>query len=237
MNEFTGAEQIIQWLDQTGLLDALTEMITDITVESVYAVLVLLVSAISSLAIGGIILAAMIISAIVTVVAILVCYVLRGIGLSRIAKKLGVKNRFLAWIPYGNAYLLGACAEQSMNRNGKKTWKWGLILLFTTLGMGIGQPVVQLALSIILSFLPGLSVLVNLVLELSSIILIAMIGHCLWSVCKEFMDNVPAIILAILGALGGKWALAVLLFVVGFCKLRPTKEQQEDVIPSEIINT
>ena len=226
MENFTGIESIIDWMEETGLLDAITEMITDITVQSIYAVLALLFSAISSLAIGGVILTVIAIAVVVTVLIMILLYVLRGIGLSRIAKKLGVKNRFLAWIPYGNAYLMGVCAEQSMKRNGKKTWKWGLILLFTTLAMGIGQPIIQFLLTNLLSIVPGLSVIVNLILELSSIILLAMVAHCLWSIFKEYVDSIPAVIMAILGALGGDLT-AVLLFIFGCLKLRPTTTPEE----------
>ena len=237
MGEFTGIEPILEWMEETGLLDALSEMITDITVETIYAFFALLFSAIGGLTIGGIILVALAIAAVVLALTLLTVYVLRAIGLSRIAKKLGVKNRFLAWIPYGNAFLLGACAERCTEKNGKKPWKWGLILLFTSLGLGIGQPVVQLALTIILSIIPGLSAVVTLIVECSSLILLAIIGHCLWRVLKEFMDNVPAIILALLGALGGKGVFAVLVFIVGFLKLRPAKEQEEASAPIEMINT
>lgn len=237
MGEFTGIEPILEWMEETGLLDALSEMITDITVETIYAFFALLFSAIGGLTIGGIILVALAIAAVVLALTLLTVYVLRAIGLSRIAKKLGVKNRFLAWIPYGNAFLLGACAERCTEKNGKKPWKWGLILLFTSLGLGIGQPVVQLALTIILSIIPGLSAVVTLIVECSSLILLAIIGHCLWRVLKEFMDNVPAIILALLGALGGKGVFAVLVFIVGFLKLRPAKEREEASAPIEMINT
>ncbi|MBQ2256871.1 MAG: hypothetical protein II330_08400 [Clostridia bacterium] len=238
VNEFTEwVKALVLWLQETGILDAWTDMVTDITVESIYAVLVLLISAISSLAVSGIILVALAIATVVIVVAALVFYVLRAVGLSRIAKKMGVKNRFLAWIPYGFSYLLGACAEQSAKRNGKKTWKWGLILLFTTLGMGIGQPVVQLALTVVLSVLPVLSALVTFLVECSSIILLAMMGYCLWCIFKEYMDHVPALILAILGALCGTGVFAVMLFVMGFLKLRPASENEAAAACVAVIDT
>ena len=234
MGEFTGIEPILEWMEENGLLDALTEMLTNVSVESIRTVIVLLFSVISSLTIGGIILVVLAIVAVAIVLSLLVVYVLRAIGLMRIAKKLGVKNRFLAWIPYGNAFLLGACAERCTEKNGKKPWKWGMILLFTSLGLGVGKPVVQLALTIILSIIPGLSAVVNLIVECSSLILLAIIGHCLWRVLKEFMDNVPAIILALLGALGGKGVFAVLVFIVGFLKLRPAKPIEAAVVEDEI---
>ncbi len=223
----TALESVIEWLRQTGLLDALTDVITNVSVEAMYAFIALAISAIGSLAMGGVILIILAVAAIVTVLVVIVSliiavtlYVLRSVGLAKIAKKLGVKHRFLAWIPYGHAYLMGECAEVSRKRNGKKTWKWGLILLFTALALGIGQPVLQLAIYIILSVLPMLSVLINVLLECSSVILLVMTGYCLWCIYREFMDNVVAIILAVLCPLGG-WVGDAVLFVVGFFKLRP----------------
>ena len=222
MGDFVGLDSVIEWMEQAGLWDALSEMLVDVSVETIYQLITLAIAAISSLAIGGVILAGVVIAAVVTAVCALTLYVLRGIGLMRIAKKLGVKRRYLAWIPYANAYLLGECAEKSIERNGKKPARWGLILLFTSLGCGIGQPLVQWALSIVLSFLPGISGIVVLLLECSTVILLVMVGYCMWCIFKEFMDNVPAIVLAVFGAVGGD-LVALLLFIVGFFKLRPAR--------------
>ncbi|MBO7296009.1 MAG: hypothetical protein J6V39_02020 [Clostridia bacterium] len=230
---FTGIESILEWMEQTGLLDAISDVIVEVSVESVISLIVLAVSAIASLAVGGIILAAVLIGLIVAAVVAVTLYVLRAIGLCKIAKKLGVKNRFLAWVPYGHAYVLGACAEKSAQRNGKKPWKWSWILLGTTLGLGIGMPIVQLAVSILLSIFPMLSVLVTMILECASLVLLAMIAHCLWSTCREFMDNTLAIVLAILAPLCD--VVPLCLFIVGF--LKPRAAQEPDavavVIPAE----
>ncbi len=47
-----------------------------------------------------------IIMAIILAIAVLM-YVFTGIGLSKIAKKLGEENSWLAWIPVANSYLVG----------------------------------------------------------------------------------------------------------------------------------
>lgn len=219
--EFTEwVKAFIEWLEETGIMDALTDMLTEISVQSIYAFWALVISVIGSLAIGGVILTVGIVVAVVTAVVVITLYVLRAIGLCNIAKKLGVKNRFLAWIPYANAYVLGACAEQSARRNGKKPWKWGYILLFTTLGLRIGQPIVQMLIAIILTIFPMLSALIGLIMGCSGLILLVMTGYCLWCICKEFMDQTLAVIFAVLGPIC-KDAVAVLLFVVGFLRLRP----------------
>ena len=220
---FTGIEPIIEWMEQTGLLDAITQVITDVSVETLISLIVLAVTAIGSLAAGGVALVVLIVTAIVavitfivSVIVIITLYVLRSIGLFKIAKKLEVKHRFLAWIPYGHAYLLGKCAEASAERNGKKTWKWGWILLITSLALGIGQPIVQGAVSVILSVMPFLSVIISALIECSSIVLLVMTGYCMWCIYKEFMNHV----LAVICPLGG-WIGDAVLCIVGFFKLRP----------------
>lgn len=216
---FTGIEPVIDWLEQTGLLDAFSQLIADVTAETLIALVTLSIAAIGSLILGAIALAVIAIVAIVTAIIVIVAYVLYGIGLSKIAKKLGVKHRFLAWIPYARTYLLGKCAEQGAQRNGKKPWKWSWILLGCTLGLTIVLPAVQGSLSLLLSFVPLLPWLISLILDLSSLILLAVTAHCLWSASKEFMGNVPAIIFAVLAPICD--LVPVLLFVVGWFKVRP----------------
>lgn len=230
---FTGIEPIIDWLEQSGLLEAFSQFIAEVSVETLVSLVVLAVSAIASLAVGGIILAAVIIGLIVAAVVALTLYVLRAIGLCKIAKKLGVKNRFLAWIPYGHAFVLGACAEKGAQRNGKKPWKWSWILLGVTLGLTVVLPAVQGTLSLLLSFVPLLPWLISMVLELSSLILLAITAHCLWSTGKEFMNNTLAIVLAIIAPLCD--VVPIYLFIVGFLKLRTAQESDAVavVIPAE----
>ena len=160
---------------------------------------------------------------------LLTLYVLNGIGLSRIAKKLGVKHCFLAWIPFVNVYLLGACAEQSMKRHGKKAWKWGWILLIATLLIGIGIPVLEWIVLFLLLAIPEVALLICLLLELFTLILLPPVGYCLWCVCKEFVGKVPAIFLALLGTLSGN-GIAILLLIVSFFKLRNVESDDAETL-------
>ena len=223
----TWIRSILEWIEATGIQDAISDVIADASIEALLALIALAVAAIGSLVIGGIILAILAVIAIVVLVVIIVTYILHSIGLMRIAKKLEVKHRLLAWIPYGRAYLLGACAEKSMQRSGQRTWRWGMILLFTSLALGIGRPILQLAVTIILSLLPMLSVTINVILGCSSLILICMTGYCLWCIFKEYMNNVLAVVLAVFGALSGG-LLAMMLLILSFCKMRPAKKQEDD---------
>ncbi|MBQ7380206.1 MAG: hypothetical protein IJW70_11085 [Clostridia bacterium] len=231
---FTGIESVIQWLEETGLLDVITDFLTDFSVEALYAVLALVVGLITSAAAWGVVLVIVIVTAIVTTAVLLVLYILHAVGLMRIAKKLGVKHRFLAWIPYANIYLLGKCAEKSEERNGRKVWKWGMILLFTTLGMTVGQPIVQTVLGILLSFFPMLAALVTLILECSSLILWAMNTYCLYLIFKEFAGKTGGIILSICSLLSISFE-GVFLFVVGCLKLRPAATVPESATVIEAV--
>lgn len=106
-------------------------------------------------------------------------------------------------------------------------------MLGTTLGLGIGMPIVQLAVSILLSVFPMLSVLVTMLLECASLVLLAITAHCLWSTGKEFMNNTLAIVLAIIAPLCD--VVPIYLFIVGFLKLRTAQEADAVavVIPAE----
>ena len=222
----TAIEAVVEWLIETGLMDVLSDLITDFSVGAFYALLVTLVGVLTSVVTWGVSLVVLI------VVAIAIVLVWLSVGLMRIAKKLGVKHRWMAWIPFANAYLLGACAEKSQTRNGKKPWKWGLILLFVTLGMSVGQPIVQLAVSIVLSVLPMLSFVINAILECSTLILMVMNGYCLYLIFKEFLGKTGGIVMAVCSAVT-VWFEGIFLFIVACFKVRPAQEpakKEDDIV-------
>ena len=232
-------DSIVEWLIESGLMDVLSDLITNFSVELIVALFTLIVGLLGNAMtwmvglIGAV--ATAIITAIVGIlaaIAVLVLYIFHSIGLMRLAKKLEVKRSWMAWIPYVKYYLLGACAEKSQMRNGKKPWKWGLILLFVTLGTTIGQPVVQLAVSIVLSVLPMLSVIINLVLESASLILLVVNTYCLYLIFKEFLGKTGGIVMAVCSAVT-IWFEGIFLFAMSFFKLRPAQTpdvQDESVV-------
>lgn len=240
---FTGLEPIIDWLIETGLMDIFTDFVSEFSLELILALVTLvvgllgnamtwLVGAVGAAAAAIIAAVVAIVTAVVTFLSMLFFYLIHAIGLMRIAKKLGVKHRWMAWIPFANVYLLGACAEKSQTRNGKKPWKWGLILLFVTLGLTVGQPIVQFVISIVLSVLPMLSFVINAILECSSLILMAMTGYCLYLIFKEFLGKTGAIVMAVCAAVTG-WFEGIFLFIVAFFKLRPAQEsakKEDDIV-------
>lgn len=43
---------------------------------------------------------------------VLLCYIFQSLGLYRIAKRRGIRNGWLAWLPVGNMWILGSIADQ-----------------------------------------------------------------------------------------------------------------------------
>ena len=225
---FTGLEPVYDWLMCSEIGEEIAEFLCDLP-EAVAFLLAV------AFAYAACVLALVAVSAALRAFAILlrallwcVMYVLRAIGLSKIAKKLGVKHRFLAWIPYANAYLFGACAEKSAKRDGKKPCKWSLILLLVTVGLGIGLPIVQLAVALVLILLQfpiSLTVAITLLVEVASIALLVVTSVCLWRICRQFMDDPLAIIIAVLAPFCTE-LVAVLLFVIGCLKLRRSRAEE-----------
>lgn len=232
---FTGLEPLYDWLMRSGIGEEIAEMLCELPETAAYLLIVLAAFAACVLAVCAVV---MILLALVSFVSLLlwgVLYVLRAIGLSKIAKKLGVKHRFLAWIPYANAYLFGACAEASAKRDGKKPWKWSLILLLTTVGLGIGLPLVQVAIYAVLTILSlplPFSVACALVVECATVVLVVLTSCCLWRICRQFMDEPLAIILAVLAPFCGE-LISVLLFVVGCLKLRRARMEEMYEVPED----
>lgn len=54
-------------------------------------------------------------------------YILTGIALSRMAKKVGFPTPALAWVPIANRYLLGSLCERSFYFHTGKQWKFSVI--------------------------------------------------------------------------------------------------------------
>ena len=56
-------------------------------------------------------------------------FVLKGLGLYRMAKGIGMSNSWLAFIPVANIYVLGSISQKYVKRDGTKSAKMGVILL------------------------------------------------------------------------------------------------------------
>jgi len=66
----------------------------------------------------------------------LVYYVLYSLSLMKLASAKGVDNAWLAWLPVGNAYVLGATADRLEERRGI-SHKWGKLLVILNLVIGV----------------------------------------------------------------------------------------------------
>ena len=236
MEDFTGIETIIQWLEKSGILDIITEIFADYSVLLLDGIINLLFGLLKSSVLFIISSIVSLIIGVIVVIGYIICYILRGIGLMRIAKKLGVDRRFLAWIPFGVDYFVGDCAEKSIARENKKAWNWSLILILTHLACTVGMPIVQVIVAIILSFLPPLSALLNLILSCAGLIFAGLYSYCLYRIFKQFMGNTASIIFTVcslcLGPLEG-----VFIFIVSFFKLRPASGNEAAAACVAVIDT
>ncbi len=78
-------------------------------------------------------------------------YVLQGLGLSAIAKRRGINNPWLAWVPIGNGWMLGCISDQYqyvVKRQEKSKRK-------LLLGLGIATIVAAVVMGAIYGFLMG----------------------------------------------------------------------------------
>ena len=65
-------------------------------------------------------------------------YVLQALSLQTMAKRRGIANAWLAWVPVGSSWLLGAIADDINLRQGKKTSYAIVLLVVTAACMGAG---------------------------------------------------------------------------------------------------
>ncbi len=63
----------------------------------------------------------------------LVCYIFEAIGVYTIAKRRGIKNPWLAWIPIGNTWMWGCIADQYQYVANGKTKNRRMIILILSL--------------------------------------------------------------------------------------------------------
>lgn len=62
-----------------------------------------------------------------------VLFVVKSIAIFCVAKKEGVKNAWLAWIPVARNLTLGKCSEAVDERKDSKDWAWGKVMLITSI--------------------------------------------------------------------------------------------------------
>lgn len=62
-------------------------------------------------------------------------FILGGFGLYEMAKRIGIKNPWISFVPIFQCYILGKIAERYIRKDGKKSGKFGATLL----GLNIAQ--------------------------------------------------------------------------------------------------
>ena len=59
----------------------------------------------------------------------LVLYILQGVGLYEMGKRLNLNNPWLSFVPFANVYALGRIAQRYIKRDGTQSAKFSVILL------------------------------------------------------------------------------------------------------------
>lgn len=70
----------------------------------------------------------------ITMIASIAFYVLQSIGFYTMAKRRGIENPWLAWIPVGEAYIMGALADDYNIKARNTKTKYRHILLYLSIG-------------------------------------------------------------------------------------------------------
>ena len=55
--------------------------------------------------------------------------IFQGIGIMKMHEKLGLKNGWMAFVPFLNAYAIGKVPEQYVKADGRKSGKFSVILV------------------------------------------------------------------------------------------------------------
>ena len=59
--------------------------------------------------------------------------IFKGIGLLKMHQKLGINNGWMSFVPYLNSFAFGRVAEKYVREDGKKSLKYSLVLLISTI--------------------------------------------------------------------------------------------------------
>lgn len=115
-------------------------------------------------------------------------YVLMALGLSGVAKKAGIENSWLAWIPIANLYLMGKIIG-TLNLFGKEINDMEKVLPIVS--------IVACIASSVLTYIPIVGAILGLVINVA---LIVFMVNCFYSIYKMYKDtsNKGSVILSII---------------------------------------
>ncbi len=87
----------------------------------------------------------------------LVFYIFESLGLYAIAKRRGIKNAWLAWVPVGNAWLMGKISDQYQQyAQGKKTNRAAILLWCGLAVIALTIPLAVMAIRILVDVVENL---------------------------------------------------------------------------------
>ena len=88
-------------------------------------------------------------------------YIVMSLSLYTIAKRRAVQNPWLAWLPYGNYWVMGKLAEDFDEKNGMQR-KWSTVLLVLSISMMIGFVFVYVGMMVSMFFMTAIDESVSL---------------------------------------------------------------------------
>ncbi len=121
----------------------------------------------------GIFLFVLLIFAVVTII-------FQGIGIMKMHEKLGLKNGWMAFVPFLNSFAMGKVAEQYIKQNGKKSAKFSVILLVGNI-INMFFALCSSIFSGITGAAEGLGLTPEILLAISSIMLVFSLCQLLYS--------------------------------------------------------
>lgn len=76
-------------------------------------------------------------------------YIMTSLGLYRVAKRRGIQDPWMAWIPFANEWLIGSIADEYDSHNGIKR-KWRVLLLSLSIISTVGFIIFYVALIVMM---------------------------------------------------------------------------------------
>ena len=138
------------------------------------------------------------------IISVIVLYILKAIGLMKIADKLGTPNSWLAFIPVANMYLLGKMAF-------KEAWlTWTLVIL----------DIINFASPFAKPFWTGNTLIIVTATSIFSIILLILNYIALYKIYSKISDK--AVVMLIFTVLTAGFIAPIFLFAI---RNNPLKEQ------------
>lgn len=163
-------------------------------------------------AVAGFLLTFLVIFYLILIAYIIVNYVIRALGLYRIAKSSGVANAWLAWIPLADLYLLGKVTGdiQLGSRTLKNTALWLLLVpliggavavcfyfgfIFVLIIAGVGATMSSSSAALGMMALVGILMFVTflMVTVAASVVYYVIYGMAYYKLCTKFKGNAHSV--------------------------------------------